>query len=701
MQKLKITAVVVACCFPPAIFAQPMAAYSPPPTHKLDEASKMPAKPSVLPEQPKPLFQTVTGGFSVNNDSREQVRDFYNAIYPTSENIPILSTGDVTNCFPGTNSPYFMEGVLRRINWFRAMAGEPASVVFNDTYNSNAQAVAVMISASGLLNHDPPTNWPCYSSAGAAGAGGNQAGGDNGADAITLYIWDFGDGNNDVGHRRWILYPSEQIMGTGDLPASGTNIAANSTFVFDSSINDPRPATRQPYVSWPPEGYVPYQLAFPYWSFAISNADFTNATVEMSSNGSPVSVAIQPYATGYGENTIVWVPDGLDANCECTTFPFSGTDTVYSVNVSNIVLQGGATTNYTYNVTLFDPSVPGTDYVATAVSGPPSPTVGASNNYSCVPLANTNVTGYMWLVAQLTNGNIVEIANADSVSNELMYFTFSPAPADYSIITNAPDGSTNMCLHLCHDGPTNNPESQFFTLNETLYPTTNTTVNFLSLLAYASPDETARVQVSTDGGNTWQDLYVQAGLPDDEQPVETSFTLRTVSLASVAGKETMLRFNYAFTGGEYWPYSDPDTGWDIESIQITNALQLVSQTTNSTLSTNFTFTPSQAGAYALYAEPVLFSQFPVSGGPPYQVTAVAPSGIMMNDPVAAGNSVQLNFTVTGGLSGSYLLLQTTNAAGAWTTNTAATFTTNAPGTSYRFTASTGARMMFYQVKLAP
>src|SRR5580704_9011979 len=413
MKISKIAVFFVIWCFPPAIFAQPIAAYSPPPVLTLGEASKMPAKLSVLPQQPKPLFQTVTGGFAVNNDSREQVRDFYNAVYPTSENIPILSTGDVTNCFPGTNSPIFMEGVLRRINWFRAMAGEPANVVFNDVYNSNAQAVAIMISSSGLLNHNPPTNWPCYSAAGAAGAGGNQAGGFNGADAITGYIWAFGSGNSEVGHRRWILYPQEQIMGTGDLPQSGTNIAANSTYVFDSSINDPRPATRQPYVSWPPEGYVPYQLAFPYWSFAISNADFTNATVEMYSNGSPVSVIIQTNETGYGENTIVWVPDGLDANCECTTFPFNGTDTVYNITVGNIVLQGGANTNYTYNVTLFDPSVPGTDYVATTISGPLSPTVGRNNNYSCVPLANTNTTGYQWLVAQLANGNLVENANAD------------------------------------------------------------------------------------------------------------------------------------------------------------------------------------------------------------------------------------------------------------------------------------------------
>jgi hypothetical protein len=581
------------------------------------------------------------------------------------------------------------------------MAGEPASVVFNPTYNSNAQAVAVMISSSGLLNHNPPTNWPCYSSAGGAAAGGNQAGGFNGPDAITGYIWDFGGGNSEVGHRRWILFPQEQIMGTGDVPAVGTNIAGNCTYVFDSSINDPRPPTRLPYVSWPPEGFVPYQVVFPYWSLSLSNADFTSATVNMASNDIVVPVVLQTNETGYGENTIVWVPMGLDATCECTTFPFSGTDTVYVVTVSNIALAGGGTTNFTYNVTVFDPAVPGTDFVATAISGPADPVAGASNAYTCVPLANTNVTGYDWLAAQLAPGNVTENANADYSNYALVYFTFSPAPADYSILTNAPDGSTNICLHLCHNGPIDNPQSQFFTLNETILPSTNTSVSFESLVAYSSPDETACVQVSTNGGLSWQNLYAQPGLPDNEQPVETVFTLRTVSLASVAGQQTMLRFNYAFTGGEYWPYSDNDTGWDLEQLTVTNAFQITGETTNATVSTNFSFVPAQTGAYALYAEPVLFSQFPVSFGPLDEVTAIASAVITLGRPLIQTNSVQLNFTVTGGLTGTYKLLQTTNLTTAWTTNLTATLTTNTPGTSYRFTTTNGANARFYQILLVP
>src|SRR5208282_6759812 len=109
------------------------------------------------------------------------------------------------------------------------------------------------------------------------------------------------------------------------------------------------------------------------WSFALSNADLSASTVAMTSNGVPVTVVIQPYQSGdennqsgAGEDTLVWVPMGLDASCECTTFPFSGADTVYSITVSNIAV-GASSVNFTYNVTIFDPSVPGADYVPTTI----------------------------------------------------------------------------------------------------------------------------------------------------------------------------------------------------------------------------------------------------------------------------------------------------------------------------------------------
>ena len=682
-----ITVVSLAVLFAPPGFSQTTPATGSLPPLDLGKAPKAPTDVSGLPGGgPRP--REVTGGFNVNTDSREQVREFYNAVYTSSEGVAINSTAVTTNCFPGTNATAFQNATLRRINWLRAMGGVPAAITFNSNESTQDQAGALMMSANNTLQHvGIPPSWSCFTIAGTnAAANSNLALGSDGADAITGYLWDFGANNYEVGHRRWILYPQTQIMAAGDVPAESSFEAANATWVFDANFGGPRPATTKPYVAWPPEGFVPYSLAFPQWSFALSNADFSAATVSMTSNGVSVVVTNQPYLTGYGENTIVWVPMGLDATSEGTTFPFSGTDTVYSVTVTNITVPGGSNVGFTYNVTLFDPSVPGTDYVATVVVGTNTPYLNTGNLYVCVPSSNPNTTGYQWLTAQTTNGNLT-----DNATNGLANFTISPTPI-YSVITNPPTGS-GKCFHLCHT----NPVSQYLQLNEVLLPATNTTFSFKSYLGYATTDESAHVQASTDGGANWQDLFVEVG---NNGQTDTVFTNRSLSLSNFVGQLTLLRFNYAFTSGSYYTGNDPYIGWCLENIVVTNVQQIVGMVTNSTASTNFTFTPTQAGNYGLAAAPVLFTQFPVGWGPFKLVTAITnpTPTIVLGQPVLTNNQVLLNFTVNGGSATTFHLLQTTNLMVPWITNSTATFTTNIPGSSYRYTATNNAALRFYLVQ---
>ena len=180
--------------------------------------------------------------------------------------------------------------------------------------------MAVLQSENNVLDHHPTNTYTCYTTNAAHYAGGDQSLGADGSQAITDFIWDFGANNNEVGHRRWIIYPPEIVMGVGDVPGVGTNAAANLTYVFDPASFGTRPATRHPYVTWPPQGFVPSQVVFPYWSFGLSNADLSAATVLMTSNGVPISTAIQPYQTGFGDNTLVWVPMGLDATTAARHF---------------------------------------------------------------------------------------------------------------------------------------------------------------------------------------------------------------------------------------------------------------------------------------------------------------------------------------------------------------------------------------------
>ena len=93
---------------------------------------------------PKPRFGPVTGGFAVNTDAREEVRSFYNAIFPTSDNVAQDTTADASSCTPGHNSNAFQQAELRRINWFRAMAGMPATIALDPIDDYGSQQMAVM-----------------------------------------------------------------------------------------------------------------------------------------------------------------------------------------------------------------------------------------------------------------------------------------------------------------------------------------------------------------------------------------------------------------------------------------------------------------------------------------------------------------------------------------------------------------------------
>ncbi|MBU6410294.1 MAG: hypothetical protein KGR98_07895, partial [Verrucomicrobia bacterium] len=570
---MTIHASLVLLALPVTVFSQTLSHYSPP-VPNLGQAA--PAPPN-LPLNPSPakgaktLLAPVTGGFSVNTDSREQTRDFYNAIYPVSDNVAQGTTADVSSCTPGHNAPAFVQAELLRINWFRALAGMPANIQLDPIDDWGSQQMAVIISANNTLNHNPPSTYTCYNTFAAGYAGGDQAIGADGAEATMFFIWDFGGNNSEVGHRRWILYPPETVMGVGDVPGAGTNEAANLTYVFDPASFGARPATRQPYVSWPPEGFVPYQVVFPYWSFGLSNADFSGATVSMTSNGVPVSVAIQPYKTGYGENTIVWVPMGLDATTEATTFPFDGTDTVYNVTVGNIT-NNGAIVSYSYNVTSFDPAVPGADYIAPILNGPTQAVANAGTIYYATPPNDPHVTSYNFQIAQLVSGNVF-----DDAGMGLVNFTISPQP-NYSITTTEPFGS-GTCFNLEHYQT--NAAPQLLQLDRTLLAATNTELDFESELGFATSDEVARVQVSADGGVNWSDLYTQAG----NGSYETSFTPHSLSLANYAGKTISLRFNYDFQSGSYYNSGSP-LGWYFTDILITNVQTLVNQATNNSTVTN-------------------------------------------------------------------------------------------------------------------
>ena len=293
-----------------------------------------------------PLVTNNYINLAVNPQDRQASLDFFNNIYHASEGVPIDWTGNPATCNEGTTSAVFRQAIRLRINYFRAMAGVPGIVALSDGFNRKAQKAALMMSVNNQLSHIPPPTWTCYSAEGAQAAGSsNLFLGVYSVNAIDGYMYDPGDGNYAVGHRRWILYPQTQLMGSGDIPPVNGYLAANALWVFDQFGT--RPATREEFVAWPPPGYVPYQVVFPRWSFAYAGADFASTSVSMTLQGNTIAVNMDPVVNGYGENTFVWEPQVPSGTAPTT-------DQDYTVSISNVIVNGSPR-SFVYHVIVFNP----------------------------------------------------------------------------------------------------------------------------------------------------------------------------------------------------------------------------------------------------------------------------------------------------------------------------------------------------------
>lgn len=319
--------------------------------------------------------------------SRDAVVALYNTVYGPGDLVTLTWTGSVTGCNPGTTNLAHQQAVIDRVNYFRSLVGLPSVILLGGTPTTQAQAAALMMSANNALSHYPPLSWVCYSSEGATGASkSNIALGLNGVDAIDLYMDDPGAGNTAAGHRRWIFYPPQASIGTGDVDRTSTANPANDLYVFAPWAT--RPATPLG-IAWPPAGYVPYQnlpSASNRWSFSYPGADFAAGSVTMSGPSGALPVTLETVATGYGDNTIVFRPTGVSY-----TQPLA--DTTYTVTVSGIS-GSEVPVSFQYTVTVIDPVV--ASKPACTVTVIPARLSAAGGNADVAASCTNSPTSYAW-----------------------------------------------------------------------------------------------------------------------------------------------------------------------------------------------------------------------------------------------------------------------------------------------------------------
>ncbi len=625
--------------------------------------------------------------FSVNLQRREDSRLFFNAVFGASDLVPIEWTGNLTNCDPGHISKAFQNAVGWRINYFRAMAGVPSNIVLHDAYNPQCQEAAAMLSKSDLLTHYPLTTYPCYTEDAARGTkNSNISIGSYGPEAIRAYMQEYGEDNFDTGHRRLLLLPQTVFMGTGDVPPSSLGDSANATWVMDGNRENERPPTREPFVAWPPPGYVPAALIFPRWSCSYPKGDFSRATVALSRGGVGIPVTIENVTLGFGENAVVWKPNAPLA--------FDGTDTSYQVKIDNIGL-GEGTTNFTYTVIVFDPRMPSADAALPAISNAGPFWLNYRNGIKVQPVPSAD--RYEFRVSRRVPGAFKEGAEPGP-----SLFT-NITSEGYAYVTNHAVNTGTRAFHLAHLRYAN----QSLLLKRPIVPGTRASIQFYSRLAKSTSSEIAKVQVSLDEGASWIDAFAQVG-GSPTTSGEASFSVKTVNLSKYTGRALLVRFYYALADLEDDSFFDNanavGVGWYFDDISFDGFEQLTDSVVTQGSVGDFAFQPAVAGTYSLETRGLLLDKFGMEWSPSVvaAVSQVRPTARIEGYSLAGAGPRRIDFFLSAGAATNYKLFSSTIPFGPGTEITEGVTLQNRSGGhfSFLFPAST-MRAQYFWIQLMP
>ncbi len=325
-------------------------------------------------------------------------------------------------------------------------------------------------------------------------------------------------------------------------------------------------------------------------------------------------------------------------------------------------------------------------YSPPVISGPNPAGINQNNNYYFTPVAGA--TSYQWQVTRLVSYTTVE-----GGENGLGGVTIGSSPG-YLVLTNGSAASGTHSFHLAQPTP---PTAQTITLKAILRPQATSQLTFDKMLGYATTNQVAHVQVSTNGGAAWRNVWTQAGT---NGPGESSFTHVKVSLAPYAGLLLQVRFLYDYSGGSYYPQTNKNAGWIIDNIAVTPAQQALSPVVNDISSgISFSLNPSSQDAYLLSVRALIKSRT-LNWGPAFAITtAVLPSIQLSSKPVISSGQIKIDFTVTNYRTGmTFQLWKAPDPSGPWTLDSTATTTTLVTGSKFQEKTAIGsAAWTYYRV----
>lgn len=244
-------------------------------------------------------------------------------------------------------------------------------------------------------------------------------------------------------------------------------------------------------------------------------------------------------------------------------------------------------------------------YAPPTLTGPEAASTAAATNYTFDPVIGA--TGYK-------GRSVVDVNAPNDGADNTTRMTVATS-GGYAVISTSIKDSGTGAYRLAH--PSGGGDQRLTYINS-FHVKAGASLNLRSRHGLADPTQTAQVEVSTNGGMTWQAVFTQAGTGGSG---ELLFQTRSIPLTAFAGKDIRLRFSYLLAAGNFRPVSNATAGWFIDTITFTNLVDLTNSTTTTLpAGTTFAFTAPAAGDLLLAVSPIISGR-DFGFGPPKAVTA--------------------------------------------------------------------------------
>ena len=263
--------------------------------NNLDGASSVPAPTPVPTVAPTPVPTPIAVDSTIKNEEFEKraintIKSEYSKAFAfTSETPYSETTPNIEKCEDTTFSQSDVDDAMRRLNFYRMLAGVPNPIPNNVSLNDGCYQTAKVLASAKYITHYPSDDIinVCGSKYNSivknVAMNSNLAQGKNRAsEAMQGLMYDSGENNKGVmGHRRWMLYPYLPSVGIGFYQNS---LIQKTGYLFsypavavvqvngDHAPYNPTPYTSRPFVAWPAPGPFPLNELPESWS--IYHPDF-------------------------------------------------------------------------------------------------------------------------------------------------------------------------------------------------------------------------------------------------------------------------------------------------------------------------------------------------------------------------------------------------------------------------------------------